>query len=446
MKTNLILTPDLRSALSNKENPSKFPIDIFPQELQNIISEIAKGKGIHLDHLSGSILFAFSYAIGNSSSTSVLPNSSALKPIQFLCMIGNPGANKSAALKFAMKYFVENDKKEYNKYKIEKQAFENSLKDSNDDEDKKRPPIRKQSILKDATIEAVSEALGNNPHGIAIVRDELAGFFRDLNRYRAGSDLEYILEMWSQDPLIINRINREAEPIVDPFSMIGGTTQPKILLKLLAIFLTNGSGLFDRFLFIWPKITERALYQEIDLKSSINTYNEKIKKVFNNSQVRGKEKYFPFSPEAKKLAIEWLNVYNKYLVDQADDEVSSLYSKFDIHFQRFCLTLHLIDWSFSTQKEISSISMDTTIRAIRLTEYFRGQSELVLDFLTNTDPISTLKPYQAELYKKLPKIFKTAEGKAIAEKLGIAERTYFYFLSNNPKLFVSKRPGIYEKL
>ncbi|MBT0813034.1 DUF3987 domain-containing protein [Litoribacter ruber] len=303
-----------------------------------------------------------------------------------------------------------------------------------------------QSILKDTTIEAIGAALAKNTRGVAQIRDEIAGFFRDLNKYRAGSDLENYLEMWCQDPVILNRVSKESAPILDPFLMLAGTTQPKVFERSLNLVFTNGSGLFDRFLYVWPKYTEKAKYKNVNIQEAIETFEGSIKKVYNYSNEKKDTNInFSFSPEAERLILEWLNVYNKGLVDEADEAVASLYSKFDIHLQRICLILHFISWVFG-EGDLDSISVETTSKAIQLTEYFRRQSEQALDYLINTDPLERLKPYQLALYNKLPKKFKTVEGKEMAKSLGLSERTFFYFISNNPRLFSSVKPGFYEKL
>ncbi|MBS9522393.1 DUF3987 domain-containing protein [Litoribacter alkaliphilus] len=442
------ISTDLQSVLSPNNNQSSFPLDIYPKELQEIINKVSAGRGIHPDYLASAILFSYGFAIGNNCSVSVLENSAQLKPILFMCIIGNSGSNKSSALKFAMRWFYKKDEEQYHLYKKDQDAYEAWLElDAKERATcPKVPPVRMQSILKDTTLEAIGDALAKNSRGVAQIRDEIAGFFRDLNKYRSGSDLENYLEMWCQDPVILNRVSKESAPILDPFLMLAGTTQPKVFEKALNSVFTNGSGFFDRFLYVWPKHTEKAKYQRVNIQEAVESFEESVKKIYGYSNEKKDVNInFSFSPEAETLILEWLNVYNKGLVDGADEAVASLYSKFDIHLQRICLILQFISWAFE-EGDLESISIETTAKAIKLSEFFRRQSEQALDYLINTDPLERLKPYQLELYHKLPKKFKTSEGKNIASKVGLSERTFFYFLSNNPRLFTTIKPGVYEKL
>lgn len=404
------ISENLRNIISLGQRESTFPLNVFPKELQKIIEKISQGRGIHQDYLGASILFSFGYAIGNNMSVSILENTTKLKPILYLALIGNPGSNKSSALKFSMKHFYELDKHEFEKYQKAKNDYERWLELSPEEKEENPmdPPTRKQSILKDSTLEAVGNSLAKNPRGVAQIRDEIAGFFRDLNKYRSGSDLENYLELWSQDPVILNRASKiEIPPVLDPFLMLAGTTQPKILEKTLASILADGSGFFDRFLYIWPNFTEKAIYKKINLKVPIAFFEDKIQKVFEYSETLKETENFSFSPKAQKLVLEWLNVFNKHLVDSSDEAIASIYSKFDIHLQRICLILHIIDWAFGKEK-LDSISYSTAARAIILSEYFRGQSEKALDFLINTDPATKLRPHHLELYNKLPEQFSSS--------------------------------------
>lgn len=442
------ISENLKSIIEKNQIDNSFPLEAFPKDLQKLIEKISIGRGIHKDYLGASTLFAFGYAIGNNMSISVFENTAKLKPILYLALIGNPGSNKSSALKFSMKYFYDLDKLEFQRYQKALYDYERWLELSTNEKEENPmdAPTRKQNILKDSTLEAVGNALAKNPRGIAQIRDEIAGFFRDLNRYRSGSDLENYLELWSQDPVILNRASKiEIPPVTDPFLSLSGTTQPKIFEKVLASILANGSGFFDRFLYVWPLFMEKATYMKIDLKVPITSYQDKVKKVFDYSNTLKETENFYFSPKAQKEILEWLNIYNKHLVDTSDEAIASIYNKFDIHLQRICLILHVIDWAFGNGK-LGSISYSTATKGIMLTEYFRGQSEKALDFLINTDPASKLRPHHLELYNKLPSQFPTTEGIKIAEGLGISKRSFYYFLANNPNLFNLNRPGFYSKV
>src|SRR5262249_48855244 len=67
-------------------------------------------------------------------------------------------------------------------------------------------PIR--PIVSDATIERLAELLQARPHGIVLVRDELAALFLNMSRYSGGRDDEFWLEAWNGEPHTVERMRR----------------------------------------------------------------------------------------------------------------------------------------------------------------------------------------------------------------------------------------------
>src|SRR5262245_64891186 len=95
--------------------------------------------------------------------------------------------------------------------------------------------------------------------GLSIVRDELAGWFLDLNKYRNGGDREFYLTGYSGGPYPVDRVTRGTVLIPDLLINIVGGIQPE---KAAAIFADGpDDGLAARFTSIWP---EHALGDDVD--------------------------------------------------------------------------------------------------------------------------------------------------------------------------------------
>lgn len=54
-------------------------------------------------------------------------------------------------------------------------------------------PTKKQFIANDITIEALVDLHQQNDISVGVFKDELAGWFKDMNKYKPGSDLEFWL-------------------------------------------------------------------------------------------------------------------------------------------------------------------------------------------------------------------------------------------------------------
>ena len=116
----------ITNAIDDTGNP--FPIEIFPKPIQKIITETKKLNFCE-DYIGGFMLGIISSAIGNSCKIQVKKGwieSSVL----FLCIVGEPGAGKSAPLKFAVKPFQKIDVQSYKDYqeKMQKEKLQSKRK------------------------------------------------------------------------------------------------------------------------------------------------------------------------------------------------------------------------------------------------------------------------------------------------------------------------------
>ena len=113
-------------------------------------------------------------------------------------------------------------------------------------------PFKKKNIVDDITMEALIDLHENVPHGIGIFKDELAGWLKDMNKYRSGSDLEAWLSSWSGSSININRMTRPGSFVEKPFMPVIGGIQPGILNTLYSEDKKD-NGFMDRMLISFPE-------------------------------------------------------------------------------------------------------------------------------------------------------------------------------------------------
>lgn len=110
-------------------------------------------------------------------------------------------------------------------------------------------------VASDTTVEALVGILENNPRGLLVHKDELAGWVRSMDQYKGGkgSDRQHWLSFWSGDEVVVDRKSRMGEPLIvaKPFVSLFGGIQPSMLGELGA---GAEDGLIDRFLFAYPKV------------------------------------------------------------------------------------------------------------------------------------------------------------------------------------------------
>src|SRR5262249_19638284 len=70
-------------------------------------------------------------------------------------------------------------------------------------------PKRKRFIINDATVEALHEILSANPAGVLVIRDELTGWWSQLDRHGREGERAFYLEAWNGDTAhTVDRIER----------------------------------------------------------------------------------------------------------------------------------------------------------------------------------------------------------------------------------------------
>lgn len=109
----------------------------------------------------------------------------------------------------------------------------------------------------DATIEKLGEVLADNPRGILLVRDEIAGWLAGFERPGREGERAFYLEAWNgTGSFTVDRIGRGTIHIPALCVSVVGSIQPGRLSSYIAEALAGGSGadgLLQRFqVLVWP--------------------------------------------------------------------------------------------------------------------------------------------------------------------------------------------------
>lgn len=118
-------------------------------------------------------------------------------------------------------------------------------------------PKERRYIVNDSTVEKLGELMIDNPRGLLHVRDELTGWFSNLDRDGHEGDRSFFLEAWNgNNSFTVDRIGRGTRHIPALcLSMVGGI-QPGPLEQYLRPALVGGlcdDGLIQRFqLLVYP--------------------------------------------------------------------------------------------------------------------------------------------------------------------------------------------------
>ena len=440
----------VQSEQKAKTNP--FPVEVFPLPIQQVITATNENLNFPIDFIGASLLYAVSVAVGNTHSVEVKKGFQQ-SAVLYLAIVGRAGTTKSHPLSFALQPILEHDKTTFRQYEQQKQEYDKVVNLSKKEReqqviDEPVKPVWKKFLLSDFTPEALAEVHKFNKRGIGVYVDELAGWFKNFNRYSKGSEMEFWLTQWSGKSINIDRKTGEPIFIPMPFISVAGTIQNGILNELAKDSRTQ-NGFIDRILFVIPDNIQKEYWSETDLPPVVSENWDSIISNLLNLSVINDDTSNPspivlkFTPEAKRVLFEWQKVNTDQCNGAESEALSGIFSKMDMYVLRLALILEMMRYACN-ESDKRVIGIEAVQGAIKLVEYFKRSAVKVNSILSNASPLDKHPTDRQNLYKALPDTFTTETGFQIAEGLGVAERTFNYFL-NAKELFTRIRRGEYEK-
>jgi Protein of unknown function (DUF3987) len=207
-----------------------FPVQVFPETVQQIICAARQSLSMPADFLSGAFLFAASIGTGNTHRVLIKRNWTE-GAVLYLALVGKAGTNKSHPISFALSPFFEHDKKAYQDYKVASEQFAENTSLTKTERQPVAKPVLHKFLVSDFTPEALAEVHAQNPRGIGVYADELISWIKNFNRYAKGSEEQFWLSNWSGKPVISDR--KSSKCFIDlPFISVIGSLQNAMLEEM----------------------------------------------------------------------------------------------------------------------------------------------------------------------------------------------------------------------
>ena len=300
-------------------------------------------------------------------------------PVLWLSCVGNPSSGKTPALKpllriideFEGEYAVTFESKllqfEADKAaaKVRREKWQDEVATAvgigtapplppngmNDDE-----PECPRIKVNDSTIERLAMRLAAEPKGIMLLRDELAGWLGNLEKFGPG-DRAFWIEAYNGGGYAVDRVKHGNKPIRVPYlsvSVLGGI-QPDSLQRLLV--KGDDDGLAARFLMVWPEPTlPKRPRGTLDTQWAL----AKLRKIMQIQMPRDENghavpSYVPMSDKAADLFHEW-----RLEAAKKEEGASGLYlshlGKVPGLTARLSIILQYLDWAALGGDEPNEIS------------------------------------------------------------------------------------------
>lgn len=366
-----------------------FPIDIFPDNIQNYIMKCNQTLNSSIDYMGCSFMWMSSVIIGNSLQIKVKNGWKETSNL-WISIVGKAGLGKTPSISniiYPLMKVNNTEIKSYIKQNDKYIHFKSLDKDEQSRTEEIKKPIKTQFIVNDITLEALVDLHEESDNSVGVFKDELAGWFKDMNKYRAGSDLEFWLSSWSGKSVNLNRKTAKSAFVEKPLIPVLGGIQPSILNS----FYTEenkDNGFIDRMLLSYPDL-EIESYNDNELSDEIIEWYESCIVHFYQG-VKGHlikrnvdndidPLVVTFSKDAKK---EWIRIFNYITtIQNSHDEneyMKSMLPKQKSYIPRFALIINTIDCFFNDKPNlVGIITKESIIKAEQLSNYFIAMAKKI---------------------------------------------------------------------
>jgi DNA-binding transcriptional ArsR family regulator len=423
--------------IKQQNQVTDFPLDVFPKELGHYISECNRTLNSNIDYMGCALLWIGSLVIGNSLVIEVKKGWTEISTV-WIAVVGNKGIGKTPSTENITKPLERingMERRRYSKAKKEYEAYLDLSKDEKQQAVEVKEPVKTAFIVDDVTIESLINLHSQQQNGIGVYKDELAGWFKDMNKYKEGSDKEQWLSSWSGKGISVDRITRESDYIEHPILPVLGGIQPGIF----ATFFTDenkDSGFLDRMLFTFPEMGVNE-YSEAEIESRLlNYYNdfivmfyEEMRKIVVFNEFGDIEPSISsFSPEAKR---EWIRIFNDITSLQNSDDtpemIKGMLAKQKTYIPRFSLIINTFQ-AANDGISLLNITKESILKAEKLSKYFIAMNEKMILFnFGNMTAKEALKNSKGgSINEKIEAIFKADpefNRSEVARELNVSRRT-----------------------
>jgi hypothetical protein len=346
-----------------------FPTAVFPRGVERLVEQGAAAMGVAPDLIGTPLLAMAGAAVGNCASIEI-KRAWRERPILWTAVVARPGAGKTPALALARSGIdaLELDARE--RHRIALDAWQQ--------EGEKGPrPLQEDVFTTDSTMEAVASMLSRT-RGMAMVRDELAGWVHSMDAYRRGGDRQAWLSLWAGVPPKVTRKTADPVFVLDPVICLTGGIQP----DLLPLLLGNPGvrdGLPDRLLLSCPETAPRA-WTEQDVEESLA---DRLAGLFRALRVEsGTKLAAPLEPDARASWIAWYDEVAQAAAGEAG-LMEGFLAKAPSQVARLALVLHCLHWPTDIGRPVSLATMQD---AIALWRYFHDHYRRALAIARGPSP------------------------------------------------------------
>jgi hypothetical protein len=372
-----------------------FPVDVLPEPVRSFVADAAKAMVCDASYIALPMLSALASAIGNTHRI-MLKRGWTEPAIVWTAIVGESGTTKSPALELALCPIRKRQAEAMKRHKEAMREYADALamheRDTNAWKRSKsntpkpaepEAPVADRYWTDDATTEALAMLLQQNPRGLLMVRDELAGWF-NFDRYAGGKggDAAKWLEMYGGRPMVVDRKTGGTLYVPSAAVSIAGGIQPETLRRALGQEHRD-SGLAARLLLACPpRKPKRWTEAEVDAtaEAAVAAVFERLYALTPDTDDNGDERprLATLTDDAKRA---WVAFYNEHAAEQAElsGDLSAAWSKLEAYAARFALVIHRARCAADdpTLRDPARVDAESIAAGVVLVRWFANEARRV---------------------------------------------------------------------
>ncbi len=264
-------------------------------------------------------------------------------------IVGDPASKKSPGISKAIAPLQAIDKRLGLAHKDTRREYDEAHREweRKKGQNKGPPPVKPcepRLLVSDTTVEALSDVMADNPQGVMVYRDELAGWFGSMDAYNAkgnSKDRAFWLEAYNGGVKRIDRVTRGHIIVENCSACLLGGIQPEIFAKKVKD--VEGDGLLQRFMVVVASPAQQDEDRPANAQA-LTAYTDLIE-ALQRMQPAFDAQPFRLSEEAQMVRREWINIVQQMVLKRSVPHAMLAYlGKWDGHFARLLLTFHMINY------------------------------------------------------------------------------------------------------
>ena len=384
-----------------------FPTECLPSVLAEFISE--SGSAIDCDDsfVALPVLGVTAGAIGGTRRL-VVKRGWSEPATSWTCIVSPSGTAKSVAWRAAVSPIFRHHRQQIEAYQdslakhdarvmiyeCDTLAWKAKRKkgDVGEPPAKPEPPPEIRFMVDDPTLQKLVPLLGQNPRGLVLLPSsgEAGSWLGDFNRWSGAGGVSSDALRWTAtfhgDSITSDRVTGGVRYVPHAYVSVAGNIQPETLKSALGQEHLH-NGLAARLLLAMPPRSPKRI---TDIEVSEATEHSYVRlidsllnlQLVNDDSMKPQPVYVGLRSNAKHELVAFLNDHNEQLSELDDAHERASWSKLEAYSIRLSLLIHMVRVVTGEVPESDPVDIDSVRSAIRLTEWFRYESQRVYAWLS----------------------------------------------------------------